>query len=69
MSVIPSATQLFNDNRQTSNIRRILVGNDIDDHSDEWSWCIAYRRCTNCIFIIDLTPGFRELIALNLPVW
>ena len=25
------------------------------------SWCIACRRCSNYIFIIDLTPGFSGL--------
>ena len=25
------------------------------------SWSIACRRCSNCIFILDLTPGFNGL--------
>ena len=32
-----------------------LFGNNIVDHSD------AYRRCSNYIFILDLTPGFDGL--------
>ena len=41
--------------RQTCNISRTLVGNKIVDHSD------ACRRCSNCIFIHDLTLGFNGL--------
>ena len=46
---------------QTSDIRRrTLVGNKIC-----WllrcSWSIACRRCSNYIFILDLTPGFNGL--------
>ena len=26
-----------------------------------YSWSIAYRRCSNYIFILDLTPGFNTL--------
>ena len=40
---------------QTSNIRFSLIGNKIIDHF------FAYRRCSNYIFIIDLTPGFNGL--------
>ena len=66
--------------RQTSNIRRTLVGNKIVEHSDVvgasnirrtsvsnccWSlrcsWSIACRRCSNYIFVLDLTPGFNGL--------
>ena len=43
--------------RQTSNIRRTLVGNDIADDSD----VVACRCCCNYILIIDLTPGFNGL--------
>ena len=43
------------DYRQVSNIRRTLVGNLIGDHSD------ACRRCSNYIFILGLTPGFKAL--------
>ena len=35
------------------NIRRTLVGKKIVDHSD--------RRCSNYIFILNLTPGFNGL--------
>ena len=45
---------------QTSNISCTLVGN-----KNCWSlrcrWSIACRRCSNYIFIIDLTPGFNGL--------
>ena len=41
--------------RQVSNIRRTLESNKIVDHSD------ACRRCSNYIFILDLTPGFIGL--------
>ena len=44
--------------RQVSNIRRTFVGNKIVDHSDV---VIACRRCSNYIFILDLTPGFKGL--------
>ena len=47
------------DFRQVYNIRRTLVGNTIVHHSDACSWSIACRRCSNCIFIIDLTLGFN----------
>ena len=46
---------------QTSNISRTFVGNKIVDHSDACSWSIACRRCSNYIFIRDLTPGFNGL--------
>ena len=41
--------------RKTSNIRRTLGGNKIVDNSD-----VACRRCSNYIFILDLTSGFKE---------
>ena len=44
---------------QTSNIRHTLVGNIIVDNRRSWS--IACRRCSNYIFIINLTPGFNGL--------
>ena len=47
--------------RQVSNIRRTLVSNKIVDHSDVVFWSIACRRCSNYIFILDLTPGFIGL--------
>ena len=47
------------DYRQVSNIRRTLVGNKIVNH---WcSWSIACQRCSNYIWVIDLTPGFIGL--------
>ena len=46
--------------RQTSNMRRILVGYRIVG-SLRCSWSIACRRCANYIFILDLTPGFKGL--------
>ena len=48
--------------RETSNISETCAGNRIVDHS--WcSWSIACRsrRCSNCIFILDLTHGFNGL--------
>ena len=46
--------------RQTSNIGRTLL-----DNTTCWSirssWSIAYRRCSNYIFILYLTPGFNRL--------
>ena len=29
------------------------------------SWCIACRRCSNCIFVLNLTPGFNGLDKYN----
>ena len=49
------------DYRQVSNIRHTLVGNKIVDHSDVVGASIACRRCSNYIFILDLTPGFIGL--------
>ena len=46
--------------RQTSNISRTLEGNKLVVHSDIVE-CIARRRCSNYIFILDLTPGFNGL--------
>ena len=44
--------------RQTSNISRALAGNRIVDHSD-----VACRRCSNYIFILNLTAEFNRLHA------
>ena len=44
--------------RKTSNVRCNLVGNKIVDHSDVVR-SIACRRCSNYIFILDLTSGFN----------
>ena len=52
---------------QISNIRRTLVGNIIVDHSDSCS--IACQRCSNYIFILDLTPGFNRLYRDNCKTW
>ena len=43
--------------RKTPNISRTLVGNKIVDNSG--------RRCSNCIFILDLTLGFNGLGKLG----
>ena len=45
---------------QTSDKRHTLIGNKIVDQL-ECSWSIAYRRCSNYIFILDLTCGFNGL--------
>ena len=47
--------------RQVSNIRRILVGNKIVDHSDIVGASPVGAAPTNYIFILDLTPGFVGL--------
>ena len=44
--------------RKTSNTRCTLVGNKIVNHS-RYSYSIACRRCSNYIFILDLTSGFK----------
>ena len=46
-------------NRQTSNISGTLVANKILDLSNVVS--ASCRRCSNYIFILDLTPGFSGL--------
>ena len=46
--------------RQTSDTRRGLVSKKLIEHL--WcSWSIACRRCSNYIFILDLTPVFNGL--------
>ena len=52
--------------RKTSNIRSTLVGNKIVDYSDVVGASpvgaaptIACRRCSNYIFILDLTSDFK----------
>ena len=40
---------------KTSNIRGTLVCNKIVDHSD----VVEASRCSNYIFILDLTSGFK----------
>ena len=52
-TVVSKARPCGDTYRQVSNIRRTLVGNKIVDHSD--------RRCSNYIFILNLTPGFNGL--------
>ena len=49
--------------RKTSNISRTLVGNKIVDNSDVVR--AACRRCSNYIFILNLTPGFNGLTEDN----
>ena len=41
-------------------IKCILVGNKTVE-SLRCSWSIACPRCSNCIFILDFTPGFNGL--------
>ena len=41
-----------------SNISRTIVGNKIVDHSDVAGSC---GQCTNCIFILNLTPAYNGL--------
>ena len=48
--------------RQTSNISRTLVDKSIVGHSDVVG---AAPRCSNCIFILDITPGFNGLYKNN----
>ena len=43
-----------------SYLRRLL-----DCWSLIYSWTIAFRRCYNCIFILDLTPGFNGFWSLK----
>ena len=45
---------------QTSSISHSLVGNKLVDHSVVVG-ASPIRRCSNYIFILDLTPGFNEL--------
>ena len=45
---------------QTSDIKCILEGNKIVDHSDAIE-SIAWWSCSNYIFILELTPGFNGL--------
>ena len=49
--------------RQVSNIRHL--NRQLNCRSLRCSWSIACRRCTNCIFILDLTPGFKALGKYN----
>ena len=57
-SPVTSATPQIYNYRKISNIRRNLVG-----YKNCWSlrcsWSIACRRCSNYIFILDLTSGFK----------
>ena len=46
---------------QTSNISCTSVGNKIVDHSDVVGASPVGGRCSNYIFILDLTPGFKGL--------
>ena len=48
--------------RKTSNIRHTLTGNEIVE-SLRCSWSIACRRCSNYIFILDLTNTWLQYIA------
>ena len=57
MKPITAVTQSFNCNvyRQVSNIRQLNCW------SPRCSWSIACRRCSNYIFILNLTPGCNGL--------
>ena len=69
---ISLAGVLFRTYRQISNISRTGLGNDIVDHSDVvfvFFWRIACRRCSNNIFMLDLTPGFNGLGKSNCKTW
>ena len=61
---LPSLTGRFNrllsGYSQTSNISRTLTGNK-KSWSLRCSWSIACGRCTNYIFILDFSPGFKGL--------
>ena len=57
---VGNATQTRQSYRQVSNINRTLIGNKIVDHSDVVG-ASPYRRCSNYIFILNLTPGFIGL--------
>ena len=49
---------------QTPDVSRISVGNNTTFRcslSNADSWGIACRRCSNCIFVLDLTPCFTGL--------
>ena len=48
--------------RQTSNIRRTLVGNELADHPD------IVQRCPNYIFILDLTHDFNGAMK-TIAIW
>ena len=47
--------------RKTSDISRTVVGDIIVDNSDVVGTPPACRRCSNYIFILNLTPGFNGL--------
>ena len=53
-----SKTQIFKIRKSAAKLSRALVGIKI---TQMCSWSIARRRCPNCIFILDLTPGFNRL--------
>ena len=46
---------------QTFNISRTLVDNKLADHSDVVGASPVSLRCSNYIFILDLTPGLNGL--------
>ena len=46
---------------QISNISRTFVDSKLVDHSAVVGASPACRRCSNCIFILDLTHGFSGL--------
>ena len=46
---------------KTSNISYTLLSRHLNCWSLRCSWSIACRRCSNYIFILDLTPSFNGL--------
>ena len=66
MAAAPNCSPLFSIvYRKTSNISRTLVGSKIVDYKLRCSLSIACRRCSNYIFILNLTPGFNGLSEDN----
>ena len=57
----PNVTLRYGTYRKTSYISHTLVGNKFVDHSDVVGAAPVCRRCSNYIFILDLTPGFNGL--------
>ena len=58
LSAFPQKMHAVGSYRKISNIRCTL-GNKIVDHALRCSWSIACWRCSNYIFILDLTSGFK----------
>ena len=56
----PMMIQFTDAHRQVSNIR-LHFSRQLNCWSLRCSWSIACRRCSNYIFILNLTPGFNGL--------